>query len=225
MNGNETRMKTDCKAFIEHAFTKLHERGWLTKLTPSAITEADLASFEQEYQMTLPTIFKTYLTSYRLPQHPGIAGLVRDHAGNIKISIIDWHDLTEDISDLSEDLNCFRAEFEEWDTPPGLQTYGHLFPIGYMDGWYCLDLSQSDGEDCPVVWLEYGGFWEGYYDADGVLHGECVAPDFRTLLEWYFCGTLEAEYGKIHQTNVDYAFYRAWIEKTFRCAGTTWADT
>lgn len=207
----------DDRAFIEHAFLKLQERGWLAELIPSSITDTDIAAFEQEYQIKLPAIFKQYLTAYKLPKDNSLVGLVRDCGGNVKIETVDWHDLTDDISDLSEDLECFRNEFEEWDTPPGIEKYRNLFPIGYMDGWYCLDLSQSDGEDCPVVFLEYGGFWEGYYDADGVLHGECVAPDFHTFLEWYFCGALETEYEKINHVTVNYQFYRLWYERTFRC--------
>lgn len=84
-----------------------------------------------------------------------------------------------------------------------------------MDGWYCLDLSQSDGKDCPVVFLEYGGFWDCYCDSDGILHGKCVASNFRTFLEWYFCGSLEPEYEKINHVIVNYEFYSLWHDQHF----------
>ena len=206
------------KDFIEHAFWKLQERGWLEELIPSAITESDIAEFEQEYHIELPVLFKAYLMAYKLPRHPGIVGLVYDYAEKeIRIGTIDWHDLTDDISDLSEDLECFREEFEDWNTPLDKEKYKNLFPIGYMDGWYCLDLNRTNGADCPVVFLEYGGFWNNYYDEDGVLHGECIAPNFHTLLEWYFCGSLEAEYEKLNHVTVNYEFYKSWYKQNFIC--------
>ena len=48
----------DYKDFMEYAFQKLHERGWLMELIPSSITETDIAEFEQEYLMELPVVFK-----------------------------------------------------------------------------------------------------------------------------------------------------------------------
>ena len=59
------------KEFIEKAFQKLKERGWFPgqKLEPSAITEQETAAFEQQYQITLPSLYKTFLTSYRLPRN------------------------------------------------------------------------------------------------------------------------------------------------------------
>lgn len=51
----------DYKDFMEYAFQKLHERGWLMELIPSSITETDIAEFEQEYLMELPVVLKLYL--------------------------------------------------------------------------------------------------------------------------------------------------------------------
>ena len=50
------------KEFIEKAFQKLKERGWLPgqELEPSAITELETAAFEQQYQVTLPSLYKTF---------------------------------------------------------------------------------------------------------------------------------------------------------------------
>ena len=148
----------DYKSFVEYAFQKLHERGWLTELIPSSITETDIAEFEQEYLIELPVILKLYLMSYK-PSATDLVGVVYDDENKeIKIDTMDFYDLTDDISDWSESLECFREEFEDCETPLREEIYKNLFPIGYMDGWYCLDLSQSDGKDCPVVFLKYGGF-------------------------------------------------------------------
>ena len=78
-------------------------------------------------------------------------------------------------------------------------------------------LSRSDGEDCPVVWLEYGGFWEenGYFDSEGVLHGEIFAPDFKTFIDWYFCGALENVYESTNGVKANREFYENWLKKNF----------
>lgn len=165
----------DNKDFMEYAFQKLYERGWLMELIPSSITKTDIAEFEQEYLMELPVVLKLYLMAYK-PSLTDIVGMVYDDENKeIKIDTIDFYDLTDNVSDWSECLGCFREEFEDCETPLREEIYKNLFPIGYMDGWYCLDLSQSDGKDCPVVFLEYGGLWDCYCDSDGILHGKCVA--------------------------------------------------
>ena len=205
----------DNKDFMEYAFQKLYERGWLMELIPSSITKTDIAEFEQEYLMELPVVLKLYLMAYK-PSPTDIVGMVYDDENKeIKIDTIDFYDLTGNVSDWSECLGCFREEFEDCETPLREEIYKNLFPIGYMDGWYCLDLSQSDGKDCPVVFLEYGGFWDCYCDSDGILHGKCVASNFRTFLEWYFCGSLEPEYEKINHVIVNYEFYSLWHDQHF----------
>lgn len=80
---------------------------------------------------------------------------------------------------IANDMNyVWRGDFfGEWMGDCWLFAFENLPSacVGYMDGWYCLDLSQSDGKDCPVVFLEYGGLWDCYCDSDGILHGKCVA--------------------------------------------------
>ena len=202
------------KDFIEYAFQKLYERGWLTELIPSSITETEIAGFEQEYRIEFPVFFKLYLMAYRLLM-TDIVGVVYDYEKKeIKIDTIDFYDLTDDIIDLSEALECFREEFEDCETPVREEIYKNLFPIGYMDGWYCLDLSQTDGNDCPVVFLEYGGYWDDC-DPDEILHGKCAASSFRTFLEWYFCGSLESEYEKINHVTINHEFYSLWHDQHF----------
>lgn len=63
----------DYKDFMECAFQKLHERGWLTELMPSSIIETDIAEFEQEYLMELPVVLKLYLMAYK-PSPTDICG-------------------------------------------------------------------------------------------------------------------------------------------------------
>ncbi len=203
--------------FLDNAFRKLSQRGWLKDLKPSEITDSEIAKFEKRKRLRFTAIFKAYLTAYKRDDDD-IIGIAYDYRNNgLKINLINLYDFSYDISDLSEALKTFRAEFKEWETKPDKKVYENLFPIAYMDGYLCLDLSRSDGEDCPVVWLEYGGFWEenGYFDSEGVLHGEIFAPDFKTFIDWYFCGALENIYESTNGVKVNREFYKNWLKKNF----------
>ena len=207
----------DYKDFIENAFLKLSQRGWLKDLSPSEITESDIIKFGKRKRLKFPAVFKAYLTAYKRDDDD-IVGIVYDYKNNgLKINLINLYDFAYDISDLSEALTNFRAEFKEWETKPNKKVYEILFPIAYMDGYLCLDLSRSDGEDCPVVWLEYGGFWEenGYFDSEGILHGELAALNFSTFLNWYFCGALENEYERTNGMKVTREFYENRLKENF----------
>lgn len=202
---------------MEFAFAKLKECGWLEKLMPSDIIESEITNFEKKQHLNFPAIFKAYLQSYKRDSDD-IVGITFDYREDeLKIKLISLFNFTYDISELTEVLKQFRNEFKEWEVPPDKKIYKNLFPIGYSDGGLCLDLSRSDGEDCPVIYLEYGGFWQenGYYDAEGILHGELAAPDFCTFLNWYFCGELEEKFGKQNCVKVNREFYNKWIEKNF----------
>ena len=56
------------KEFVKHAFEKLKERGWFPgeEFRPSTITEEEIAAFEEQHQVKLPTLYKAYLTSMLL---------------------------------------------------------------------------------------------------------------------------------------------------------------
>lgn len=55
--------------FVEQAFEKLKERGWFAdqELERSTVTEEEIAAFEAKHQVTLPSLYKAYLMSYRIP--------------------------------------------------------------------------------------------------------------------------------------------------------------
>ena len=59
------------KEFVEQAFGKLMERGWFPgqKLERSTIIGQEIAAFEQAHKVILPSLYKAYLTSYRLPRN------------------------------------------------------------------------------------------------------------------------------------------------------------
>ena len=53
------------KIYVEQACLKLKERGWFPgeKFDLSTITEQEIAGFEQQHQVTLPSLYRTFLTS------------------------------------------------------------------------------------------------------------------------------------------------------------------
>ncbi len=57
--------------FVISACQKLQERGWFPgkEFVSSSITEQDIATFEQEHQVKLPSLYRAFLTSFRLPQN------------------------------------------------------------------------------------------------------------------------------------------------------------
>ena len=59
----------ESKEFIEQAVQNLRERGWISEgdLTPSSITEEEIKAFEKKHQITLPSLYRAFLTSYCFP--------------------------------------------------------------------------------------------------------------------------------------------------------------
>ena len=57
--------------FVISACQKLQERGWFPgkEFVSSSITEQDIATFEQAHQVKLPSLYRAFLTSFRLPQN------------------------------------------------------------------------------------------------------------------------------------------------------------
>ena len=82
--------------------------------------------------MKFPAGFKAYLTAY-MRDDDDIVGIAYDYRNNgLIINLINLYDFSYDISDLSEALKTFRAEFKEWKTKSDKKVYENLFPIAYM---------------------------------------------------------------------------------------------
>lgn len=66
--------------FVEQAFERLKERGWFAdqKLERSTVTEEEIAAFEVKHQVTLPSLYKAYLMSYRIPDREYIMSITED---------------------------------------------------------------------------------------------------------------------------------------------------
>lgn len=116
--------------------------------------------------------------------------------------MLDSPENMEQISDFMEILQEIR---DFCDLPD--DCFRNLIPIGdWGAGWgpLCIDLSRPEdkvdkenSETWSLVWFDHEDFdWDEQYldDSDGLLHGKDAAPDLKTLIEWYFCGSLESDY-------------------------------
>ena len=204
--------------FVEQAFQKLKERGWFAdqKLERSAVTEEEIAAFEARHQVTLPSLYKVYLMSYRIPDWEYIMSIARrwgHRSGPL------WLDLRGAVTmeELENWMEILREIRDFCDLPE--ESFHYLIPIGdWGAGWgpLCLDLSREGSVDpknadtWSVVWFDHEDFeWEqSYLGEDGLLHGQPAAPDFKTLLEWYFCGSLEAEFEAATGIRPTYEWYQ-----------------
>ena len=98
--------------------------------------------------------------------------------------------------------------------------FQNLIPIGdWGAGWgpLCIDLSKPESEvdkdneeTWSLVWFDHEEFdWDKIYlGKDGLLHGREGAPDFKTLIAWYFCGALEEEYEQENDEKPTYEWYQ-----------------
>lgn len=205
--------QTEEQAFIEEAFHKLMERGWVKELLPSSITMAELEDFEKNYHLTLPLIFKEYVTAYQLPEADFyINGIVCDDGLSPLWLMLNGFG---SLKDLTERLESFCEDVEEGREATA-ESCRHLLPIGdWGAGWgpLCLDLTKSENDadeddesTWTLVWFDHEEFnWAAYYGgADGRLHGRPAAPNLRTLLKWYFWGSMEKEFEEEYQVKVNY---------------------
>ena len=199
--------------FVEQAFQKLKERR-------SAVTEEDIAAFEARHQVTLPSLYKVYLMSYRIPDRKYIMSIMEDPNRDWEYSGGSlWLDLRGAVTmeELENWMEILQEIRDFCDLPE--ESFHYLIPIGdWGAGWgpLCLDLSREGSVDpknadtWSVVWFDHEDFeWEqSYLGEDGLLHGQPAAPDFKTLLEWYFCGSLEAEFEAATGVKPTYEWYQ-----------------
>lgn len=207
------------KEFISGAFQKLKERGWFPgeKFEPSAITEQEIAAFEQKHRVRLPSLYKTFLTSFRFPESADISiCAIHDDEGDIGPlwQTLDSPKSMEEVSERMETLQEIRdfCELPE-------NCFRNLIPIGdWGAGWgpLCIDLSkpeekidEEDPSTWSLVWFDHEDFdWdETYLGDDGLLYGREAMPDLKAFLEEYFYGSLEAEFERETGIKPTYQWY------------------
>ena len=199
--------------FVKGAFQALIDRGVASKsmLTPSTVTDADIDRFEQTFGVKLPSIFRSYLKAYcydftvicaPIP----VDGMEYDELGSEKG--LWWFELLslpkeDPLKNLYGLMESFRSVTTHKDlVNMKLNQIKQFVPIGEWDGPFCIDISQSEIDaDKPDTWqlcqFDQTAFdWEtaGYIDDQGVVKGEKIMPDFKTLLELYFYGKYDREY-------------------------------
>lgn len=212
----------DEKLFIKEVFQKLIERGWINKKPKrSLITNEDIQGFEEKYQIQLPTLYKEYLLTYQLPCSSQskrsflINGIIYNDREEGPSPLWLLLDRSKDIKALTQYMEEFRTIAVDYcQAPEG--SYNHFIPIGdWGAGWgpLCIDLSLAkkipdinDQSTWSIVWFDHEEFdWEDeYLEEDGLLYGNAAAPDFQTLLEWYFFGTLEKDFENEYKVKLDY---------------------
>ena len=207
------------REFVKGAFQKLKERGWFPgqEFEPSTITEEEIAAFEQKHQVKLPSMYKTFLMSFWLPENEcnEVCAIRDDDRFFCPLwQMIDSPRTMDEVSKSMETLQIIR---EFCQLPE--DCFRNLIPIGdWGAGWgpLCIDLSRPEEKTDPddpstwsLVWFDHEEFdWDKtYLGDDGLLHGSKAAPDLKAYLEVYFYGSLEAEYERETDEKPTYQWY------------------
>lgn len=207
--------------FVISACQKLKERGWFPseKFVPSAITEQEIATFEQEHQVKLPSFYRAFLTSFRLPQNirndSFICSIIEDEGDLDPLWLA--IDCPRSMSEVSKKMETLQEIRDFCELPK--DCFQNLIPIGdWGAGWgpLCIDLSKPEeaiDENDPLtwslVWFDHEEFsWdEEYLGEDGLLHGREALPDLKKLLELYFYGALEERFEREEGIKPTYEWY------------------
>lgn len=218
------------EAIVKRAFQKLIERGVASEamLAPGTVTDGDLDEFEKKFEIRLPALFRAYLKAYCYDFSVMCAPVPLDGAEHSEPESekgLCWIELfslpsQEPLKNLYAGMESFRRICTDKNLVNlKLDRIKHFLPIGEWDGPLCIDLSQTKVQaDNPATWQicrfdETVFDWKnaGYIDDRGVVTGERKFPDFKTLLEIYFCG----KYDKVYERQLkicgeempDYSFY------------------
>lgn len=198
------------KDFIENAFQTLKDRGWFsqTGLVPAGVTDGELAAFEEEYQMKIPSLYRAFLKSYQINfQLWGISNGSDQYTCPRPLTLITG------MKELREAMEEFRRSAQTYFSySAGPEQFGKYLPIGNWDSdWLLWDLSKPedrvvvDDPDFGASWLltafAHDVPWDEDYWQEG---GDPAAPDFKTLLDWFFYGTLIPEFEEENQLKVTY---------------------
>ena len=120
------------KNFVINACQKLQERGWFPdkNFMASAITEQEIVAFEQEHQVKLPSLYKAFLTSFRLPQNIRnsnfICSIIEDkgNLGALWLAI----DCPPSMNEVSKNIEILQEIRDFCELPDGC--FRNLIPIG-----------------------------------------------------------------------------------------------
>lgn len=213
------------REFVDGAFQKLKERGWFPgeEFERSAISEEEIAAFEQEHQVKLPSLYRTFLTSFRLPRtgfHDICA--IRDDGGEL-CPLWQMIDSPGSMGDVTRRMEILQEIRDFCELPE--DCFRNLIPIGdWGAGWgpLCIDLSRPEEKvdannpfTWSLVWFDHEEFeWDKMYlGSDGLLHGREALPDLKTFLEIYFYGSLESEFEREEGIKPTYKWYQDTLKR------------
>lgn len=185
--------KQEEKKFIKKCFGTLVEKRIISKkdIKKSTVTKKMISKLESSYKMKLPSLYKTYLMSYRY-SFTELYGTVWNYYR--KKYEYQWVDIVpvlkkKPLSNLKYRLKNELDEIKE----NGYFTFGD-----WGKGWgsLCFDTKKNLGKvklECPntwsIVWFDHEDM--NIEDIKGSALPAC--PDFKTFLEWYFLGIHETE--------------------------------
>lgn len=216
--------------FVKNAFQSLIERGVASEdmLTPSTVTDDELDEFEKKFDIRLPSLFREYLKAYCydfsvISAPVPLDGIGHDRAEDEKgLCWLELLNLPHEnpLGNLYASMESFRKICTDKNlVNVELTQVKNFVPIGEWGGPLCIDLNQMDARaDNPATWQicrfdETVFDWKraGYIDDRGVVTGERLLPDFKTLLEIYFCGKYDKDYEEQLKASgeemPDYGFY------------------
>ena len=214
----------ESKEFIEQAVQNLRERGWISEgdLTPSSITEEEIKAFEKKHQITLPSLYRAFLTSYCFTDRDIELCSIAYHLDEISpLWLLLWN--YRSMEELEERIEILQEIQDFCELPEN--SFQYLVPIGDWGAGFgplCIDLSrpeeQADEENeqtWSLVWFDHEDFdWdEQYLGEDGLLHGREAAPGLKVLLEWYFYGSLEDRFEREEGTRLSYEWYQETLKR------------
>ena len=206
--------------FVIDAFEALVHRGVAEQnmFAPSTVTEKEIDAFEERFDIKLPSLFRTYLSSYCYDFSVICAPIPVDGLENVRENCekgLWWIELLalpkeNPLKNLYGLMESFREVCTNKDLVGlDLESIRALVPIGEWDGTLCIDL--SNGTLCSFDQTEFDWKKAGYLDENGIAHGVRRMADFKELLELYFYGKYDAEYEKQIAENKeekpDYATY------------------
>ena len=175
---------------------------------PTEVTDEGIAAFEEEYQVKIPSLYKAFLKSYQINfSFWGVSYGPDMYTCPRPLS------LDTGIKELKDSMDEFRRCAQDYFSySAGPEQYGKYLPIGYWDSdWLLWDLSKP--EDQAIVedpgfgasWILTSFAHDEQWDEDYWKEGGCpAAPDFKTLLEWFFYGTLIPEFEEENHLKVTY---------------------
>lgn len=206
--------------FVNGAFEALVRRGVAKEnmFAPSTVTDGELDAFEKQFDVKLPSLFRTFLSAFCYDFSVICAPIPVDGLENAPQNCekgLWWIELIalpkeNPLKNLYGSMESFREVCTNKDLVGlELESIRRLVPIGEWDGTLCIDL--TDGTLCSFDQTEFDWKKAGYLDEKNIAHGVKRMADFKELLELYFYGKYDAEYEKQLAENKegkpDYAAY------------------